>query len=482
MINWTTVIYMLGIMDLALGVSMVIPMGIAIGFSEHDIRTLGASGAISTSLGALCLLIGRRPPNEISHREGFLVVGLGWLNAAMLGALPFWLGGVLPHFTDAFFESTSGFTTTGATVLRTIEGLPHGTLFWRAMTHWFGGMGIILLSLAILPLLGVGGMQLYKAEVPGPIPERLKPRIAETAKTLWKVYVFFTFLEVLLLVTCGMGLYDAVCHAFATLATGGFSTKNMSIESFHNPYIDWIVLIFMLIAGVNFSLHYRALKGKPAAYSKSSEFRLFILLFLMMTGLITLQLLHREYPTPWRALRNAAFQVGSILTTTGFTSANYEQWPMLSQIVLFLLMFVGGCAGSTGGGMKCMRILILVKSGYRELLRLIHPHAVFPLKMESKSIPPDVVNAIWGFFVLYLGVFVSASLVMAALGLDLVTAFVSVAACIGNIGPGLGTVGPTDNYAHIPTMGKWLLSLCMMVGRLEVYTLIVLLVPAFWKR
>jgi trk system potassium uptake protein TrkH len=482
MIDWRTVVYMVGILDLALGLSMAIPVGIAAALSEPDVRALGVSGMIVLGLGGICLLITRRPPQEISHREGFLVVGLGWLNAAAVGSLPFWLGGVLPHFADAFFESASGFTTTGASVLTALEGLPRGILLWRAMTHWFGGMGIILLSLAIFPLLGVGGMQLYKAEMPGPVPDRLKPRIAETAKALWKVYVLFTCLEVLALLVCGMGLYDAICHAFATLATGGFSTRSLSIESFQNPYVDWVVLLFMLIAGVNFSLHHRAINGNPGAYFRSAEFRFFVLLFLLLSALMTNQLMLQVYPSIDEAFRYATFQVGSILTTTGFTSADYEGWPAFSRIILFLLMFVGGCAGSTGGGMKCMRILILIKTGYRELLRLVHPHAVLPVKMDGKTIPEDVVTAIWGFFILYLGIFALSSLVMAAIGSDLTSAFVSVAACMGNIGPGLGSVGPTDNYAHIPSFGKWLLSLCMIVGRLEVYTLIVILAPAFWKR
>lgn len=482
MIHWRSVLYILGILDLALGSSMLVPMSIALGLAEPDAWALGGSSAVALALGGLKLLIARRPPQEISHREGFLIVGLGWLNAAAVGALPYWLGHVFPHFVEGFFESTSGFTTTGATIITSIEGMPHGTLFWRALTHWFGGMGIIVLSLAILPLLGVGGMQLYRAEVPGPVPDKLKPRIKETAKALWKVYLLFTLLEALLLMACGMGLFDAVCHAFATLATGGFSTRDLSIASFQSPYMDGVILVFMLAAGANFSLHYRALTGQIGAYWKSAEFRFFMLLFICMTGILTLQLTLGVYQTPWEALRYAAFQVSSILTTTGFTTADYEQWPTLSCAILFVLMFVGGCAGSTGGAMKCMRIMILMKAGYRELVRLIHPHAVIPLKQDGRTLQQDIVEAVWGFFVLYLGIFVMASFVMTTLELDLVSAFASVAACIGNIGPGLGSVGPADNYAHVPTLGKWLLSFLMIVGRLEIYTLILLLIPEFWRK
>lgn len=473
---------MLGIMDLALALSMVLPVGTALAHRDPDMMSLAGSAVTALGLGGISLLIARRPPDEISKREGFLIVAFGWMNAAAVGSLPFLFGGILPQFADAFFESASGFTTTGATVLHAIEGLPRGTLLWRAMSQWLGGMGIIVLSLAILPLLGVGGMQLFKAEVPGPIPERLKPRIAETAKTLWKVYVLFTVLEVLVLVACGLTPYDALHHAFTTLATGGFSSRDASIESFGSPWVDGTVLLFMLIAGVNFSLHYRALRGAPQAYLKSSEFRFFMTLFLVSSGLITLQLATSMYSSFWEALRHAAFQAGSIQTTTGFTSANYEQWPAMSHMVLFALMFIGGCAGSTGGGMKSMRILFLLKSGSRELLRLMHPRAVLPIKMDGEMIPQEVSHAIWGFFILYLGLFVSASLIMASLGLDFVSAVASVAACLGNIGPGLGSVGPADNYAHIPAIGKWLLSFCMIIGRLEIYTLIVILTPAFWRR
>jgi trk system potassium uptake protein TrkH len=482
MIHWRSIFFVLGILLVALGAAMLAPLGIAWALSEPDADALGLSACIVMGAGGLALLAAGHPPKEISHREGFLIVGLGWVGAAAAGALPYWLGDLFPSFVDAFFESTSGFTTTGATVLRHIEASPHGMLFWRALTHWLGGMGIIVLSLAVLPWLGVGGMQLYRAEVPGPVPDKLKPRMAETARTLWKVYVLLTAAEVILLMLCGMGLFDAVCHAFATLATGGFSTRNVSVEAFHNPWVDWIIVFFMLAAGTNFSLHYHALKGSPGTYWKDVEFRFFGVMFLTFTALLTVQLAVEFYSDPWTALRSSAFQVGSILTTTGFTTADYEQWPAFSTIILFLLMFLGGCAGSTGGGIKSVRILVLLKSGYRELMRLIHPRAVLPLKLGGRTLQQDVVEAIWGFFVLYLMIFLMASLVMAVLGLDLVSAFAAVAACLGNIGPGLGTVGPGDNYAHIPVTGKWLLSFCMIIGRLEVYTLILLLVPEFWRK
>jgi|Deesub1362B_J571_1020462.scaffolds.fasta_scaffold05170_2 trk system potassium uptake protein TrkH len=485
MIRWRSVVYILGVLDFALGAAMLFPLGVALLLKELEeaFRPLAISSVLIFAGGGASLALTRQPPKEISHREGFLIVALGWINAAALGALPYWLGGLLPHYVDAFFESTSGFTTTGATVLSAIEGTPRSLLLWRATTHWLGGMGIIVLSLAILPLLGVGGMQLYRAEVPGPVPDKLKPRIAETAKTLWKVYVFFTAAEVFLLMAGGIGPLDAVAHAFATLATGGFSTRNLSVESFHSPYVDGVVLFFMLAAGANFALHYWALKGRPTVYWKNSEFRFFLFLFLLFTSLISIQLWQGEvYPSLGKAIRFASFQVASILTTTGFTTADYEKWPTMSCVILFLLMFVGGCAGSTGGGMKCVRVLILLKSGYRELRRLIHPRAIISVKVDGRTVPRDVLESIWGFFSLYVLIFLSASMIMASLGLDLVSAFVSVAACIGNIGPGLGSVGPADNYAHIPSVGKWVLSLCMIVGRLEVYTLILLLIPEFWKK
>lgn len=472
----------LGILGIALGISMLAPFFAALYYRETDSRAFLVSSILLIVFGAVLLIFCRLPKEEITHREGFAIVTLGWIAAAFMGALPYHFHGAMGPFINAFFESTSGFTTTGATIVGSIETLPHGLLLWRSMTQWFGGMGIILLSLAIFPLLGVGGMQLYKAEVPGPIPDKIKPRVAETAKTLWKVYIFITVLEIVLLRLGGMNPFDAINHSFSTLATGGFSIRAESIQAYNSIYFDMIIILFMLAAGMNFSLHYRAFKGDPGSYWRSSEWRFFFLIFVCCTILISADLRLFTLDTIFTAIRYAAFQVASILTTTGFTTANYELWSTFSVSILFLLMFIGGSAGSTGGGMKCLRFLVLIKSAYAELYRLVHPHAVITLKVDGKIVPQEVISGIWGFSTLYLFLFLIASLLMASLGLDMVSAFASVAACIGNVGPGLGSVGPADNFNHIPTVGKWLLSFCMILGRLEVYTVIVLFIPEFWRK
>jgi trk system potassium uptake protein TrkH len=353
---------------------------------------------------------------------------------------------------------------------------------WRSLTHWLGGMGIIVLALAILPFLGVGGMQLYKSEVPGPTPDKLKPRIKDTAMLLWKVYVLLTAVQTVLLMFGGMDLFEALCHTFGTMATGGFSTKNASIAFYDSVYIQTVITVFMLIAGANFTLHYHLLRGRPMVFWKDPEFRFYIGVFALFTALSTASVLGVNYDSLSEAVRYCSFQVASIMTTTGYATADYELWTPLPQALLLMLMFLGGSAGSTGGGMKCMRIILLMKHTSRELFRLVHPRAVTSIKLGGKTVSPDVMASVWGFFLLYLGLFIVSSFIMAALGVDVVTSFASVAACIGNIGPGLGGVGPTDNYAHIPWLGKWLLIFCMLLGRLEIYTVIILLVPEFWRK
>lgn len=452
---------------------------------------LGDSGLTPIIMSILlCFIIGcvlvlpfrRESPGIIGHREGTAIVTFGWLGAATTGALPFVFSGVLPSFTDAFFESMSGFTTTGASVLKDIEAVPGSILLWRSTTHWLGGMGIIVLSLAILPFLGVGGMQLYKAEVPSPIPDKLKPRIRDTASALWKVYLLFTVVEVVLLMLGGMPFFDAVCHTFGTLATGGFSTKNASIGYYRSAYIDFVVILFMLLAGINFSLHYQLIIRRRLNFFYDPECRVFLGSVLVFIVICSLSLWGKVYSSFSDALRYASFQVVSIITTTGYATADYELWPGLTQAILFFCMFLGASAGSTGGGVKCLRLILLLKHAYRELLRIIHPHSVIQVKLGGKVVPPDVLSSIWGFFVLYMGVFVVASWAVAAMGVDMLTAFSSVAATLGNIGPGFGLVGPTENYAFLPTIAKWILSFCMLLGRLEIYTVMVLLVPEFWKR
>jgi len=473
----------IAILILFLGLCMMGPLVVSFVVRDDSTPAFLVSVAVTFAVG-LILFVGTRTQEDrpLNHRDGVAIVTLGWVMAGLFGTLPYLLSGAIPDFTDAYFESLSGFTTTGASIFTDIESLPQGILLWRSLTQWLGGMGIIVLSIAILPYLGIGGMQLYKAEVPSPVVDKLKPRISETAKTLWKVYFSFTVIEVLLLVAGGMSVFDGVCHAFCTMPTGGFSTKNMSIAHYDSVYFDAVLIVFMLLAGINFSLHYRLIKGDLRIFGRDSECRVFLILVAVFVVLIALNIHGSVYSSMGQSLRHAAFQVSSIITTTGFVSADYETWPAFSQLVLLICMFLGAMAGSTGGGMKIMRVMLLMRHGYHQIFQIIHPHAVITLKLAGRPVPGEILSSIWGFFTLYLGLFVAASLTMAALGLDFVSSFASVAATIGNIGPGLGTVGPVRNYLDVPLLGKWVLVLCMLLGRLEIYTVIVLFAPAYWKK
>ena len=451
---------------------------------------------VITLIVGLALRLTAKSNQGLGNKEGVAVVSLGWAVTALFGSLPYLFDrvfaqggrGWLVEFSFCYFEAMSGFTTTGATVLSEIEHLTHAILFWRSLTHWLGGMGIVVLALAILPMLGVGGMQLYRAEVPGPQKDRLTPRIAQTAKLLWGVYVLISAVEMLLLWLGGMTWFDALCHTFGTMATGGFSTQNLSIGQYNSVYFDVVIIVFMFIAGTNFSLHYRTLRGNFKGYVRDPEFRFYGLTLFLCIGLIVWNTMTARvgdqvvFDSFGTALRYASFQVVSIITTTGYATFDFEQWPALSQFILVILMFFGGCAGSTGGGMKHVRLLLLIKQGYVEIKRLILPHAVLPVKLGDRVVPQEVMAHILGFFFLFIGIFAIVTCIMATLGLDLISAAAATIATMGNIGPGLGSVGPIDNYAHIPTLGKFILSFCMLLGRLELYTVLVLFAPELWRR
>ena len=481
--RWRYILKIVGILSLFFGLTMILPMLVGIYYGDKSTLPLVKAMVITILSGSLMAIVFRSPRTEyISQREGMAIVAMGWAAVGFFGALPFYFSEYFLTFTDAFFESVSGFTTTGASILVDIESVSKGMLLWRSFIQWLGGMGIIVLSIAILPFLGVGGMQLYKAEVPSPVPDKLKPRIRDTAMALWKVYALLTVGEVVLLALGGMSLFDALCHTFTTLPTGGFSTKNTSVAHFNSAYIDWVIIFFMITAGINFSLHYQLLRGKPLAMWRDSECRFFISAVGILTLLVSFNIYGKGYHEIGRTLRDGAFQVVSILTTTGFATADYETWPALSQIILLLCMFLGASAGSTGGGMKCLRVMLYFKYCYKELFSLIHPHAVRHVKIGGKAIPTDVVRSVLGFLGLYMGLFALCTLLLAALGVDFITSFAAVAASIGNIGPGFGSVGPVENYANIPVLGKWLLSWCMLLGRLEIYTVIIFIVPEFWRK
>jgi trk system potassium uptake protein TrkH len=481
--NPQTVLRFIGILILFLGLSMAAPL--IVSFIYHD----GSSGALFNSMlitcgiGLLTFLVTKKNKGaHLNHRDGVAIVTFGWMAAGLVGAIPFLMSGAIPDFSNAYFESLSGFTTTGASILDNIEGLPEGILMWRSITQWVGGMGIIVLSIAILPFLGIGGMQLYKAEIPSPVVDKLKPRISDTAKTLWKVYILITAVEVLLLSLGNMSLFEAINHAFGTLPTGGFSTKNASIAYYDSSYLDGIIIVFMLLAGINFSLHYRLLRGDLLIFGKDPECRVFLIMVALFIVLISFNIHGSVYESLSKSIQYATFQVSSIITTTGFVTADYEQWPSLSKNILMLCMFLGAMAGSTGGGMKTMRIMLLAKHARQEMFRIVHPHAITTVKLGGKAVPQEVLSSIWGFFILYLAIFVASAMIMASLGLDMISAFSSVAACIFNIGPGLGIVGPVNNYLAVPLLGKWVLTFCMLLGRLEIYTVFVLLMPAYWRK
>ena len=477
----TFVLHILGGLLICLALTLLTPLPLAVYEGADTVSAFAWSAAICLALGIICIKVfpGKK---ELSVREGFAVVSFAWMTFAVFAALPYLFSGAIPAPVDAVFETMSGFTTTGSTILTEIESLPHSILFWRAMTHWLGGMGIIVLSLAILPMLGVGGMQLFQAEVPGPTADRLKPRIQDTAKLLWGVYVLLTGVETLLLMAGGMNFYEAVCHAFATMATGGFSTRNASVAAFDSAYIDWVITAFMFIAGVNFSLHYYALRGRIGEYFRNEEFRFYLFITAAATAIVVWMNHNVVYDSLVDNLRYSAFQTTSILTTTGFGTADYEKWPVLTQYILVLLMFIGGCAGSTGGGIKVARILLILKHASVQLYRLIHPRTVRVVKLGDEPVNADVMQAILGFFALFMLVFVVASFTMAACGMDLVSGGAAVIATLSNIGPGLGSVGPTDNFAHIHPIGKGVLILCMLLGRLELFTVLVLFMPSFWRK
>jgi len=480
-VYFNSVIHVLSLLLMFEAGAMLLPIPFSLYYGDNDFVALLIAAGITLVVGIIGFLL-THFKDDLRPKEGFAIVTFSWIAFSLFGALPFMISGAIPSFTNAFFETMSGFSTTGATILTDIEVLPHGLLFWRSFTHWLGGMGIIVLSLAILPYLGVGGMQMFKAEVPGPTHEKITPRITETAKILWGVYAGISLVEVVLLMFGGMNLFDALCHTFGTMATGGFSTQNASIGAYDSTYIHYVIILFMILAGTNFNLHYRFLTGDLKSYFKSHEFLFFLSIIGVGFVIVGADTFLFRYEKIGQALQHTLFQVVSIVTTTGYGTADYEQWGFSSQIMLFFLMFVGGCAGSTGGSLKVVRIFVLFKFLYSETVRLIHPHAVVPVRIGETVVPRTALFNILGLFIAFIGLFVVGVMIMAALGLTIDTALGSVAASLGNIGPGLGNVGPTDNYAHIPTAGKWVLSAFMLMGRLEVFTVLILLSPTFWRK
>ncbi|NIP73529.1 MAG: potassium transporter [Gammaproteobacteria bacterium] len=473
-----------GLFLMLFSITMLPPVGVSMLYGDGAWMPFVYSFLASLGTGLAVWLPVRRRRRELRLRDGFMVVVLFWAVLGMFGSVPLFLS-ELPALTltDAAFESVSGLTTTGATVLTGIDGLPHSILFYRQQLQWLGGMGIIVLAVAVLPMLGVGGMQLYRAETPGPMKDtKLTPRITETAKALWYVYLGLTVACALAYWVAGMDLFDAVAHAFSTVAIGGFSTHDLSMGYFASPVIEVIAVVFMLLAGMNFALHFMAWRDLSLRhYLIDSEVKAYFNVLAVVAVITTLYLYFTEtFPDLSSAVHHGIFQAVSIGTTAGFTTADYFDWPGFLPVLLLFISFIGGCAGSTGGGMKVIRFLLLLKQGVREIMRLIHPNAQIPIKIGGKPMSYRVVESVWGFFAAYVAAFSLMLLILMVTGLDQVTAFSAVAACMNNLGPGLGEVGA--NYGHLSDLAKWVLMFAMLLGRLEIFTLLVILTPAFWRR
>lgn len=475
-----SVLHLQGVLLLFCAAFMLTALPWSFYYGDTDWPFLLLSAGITAGAGFLLFRF-TNLDDELRVREGFAIVTFAWLLFSLFGSLPYLLTGAIPDITDALFETVSGFTTTGASILVDIEALPHGVLFWRSMTHWIGGMGIIVMTLAILPMLGVGGMQLYKAEVAGPTADKLTPRITQTAKILWGIYAALTLIQTVLLLFGGLSLFDALCTSFGTLASGGFSPRNASIATYNSSYVEWVVIIFMLAAGINFSLHYRFAAGNLRAYWQNREFHVF-------AGTVTLATLFvligawSLYDDKVRALRESIFMVVSLHTSTGFGLADYEFWSPNAQFVLLLTMLIGGMAGSTSGGLKVVRIYLLFKYIVGEFTRLLHPQAVAPTRMQGVTVSRTVVTDVLGYVSLYfVGVMLATFLVTLA-GMDWVSGLSAVVSSFGGVGPGMGDVGPFDNYFWLTPFAKWVLMGCMLLGRLEFFSLLILFSPAYWRR
>jgi len=461
---------------------MLISAPISFFYGDKDGLSILISSLITFIVGFTSWSFTRKANLNINKREGYTIVSLVWVVFSFFGALPFFISGAIPSYTDAFFETISGFTTTGASILNDIESLSHGLLFWRSLSQWLGGMGIIVMSLAIFPILGIGGMQLFIAEVPGPSPDKLHPRVKETAKRLWGIYAIFTFAEFILLMLGDVDGFDAICHSFTTMATGGYSTKQASIAFYDSAYVQYIIILFMFLAGTNFTLSYFGLRLKFKKIFKNEEFRYYLLSILGFTLILVTFLILLTGSNFEKTFRDSLFQVVSIITTTGFVTTDYILWPPFLVVIIFILMFFGGSAGSTGGSIKIVRVLLIFKNSFVELKRLLHPNAVIPVRLNNKGVHPTIISNILAFVVLYMFSFIFGVIVMSIIGLDLESAMGAVAATLGNVGPGIGSVGPMENYASIHDTGKWFLSFLMLLGRLELFTVLLLFTKSFWKK
>lgn len=462
---------------------MLVCLPVSIYYNDGQWYALLLSGVITSLIGLFAYVFTKeKGSSSLKKRDGYLVVTLGWLGMTIFGTLPYLISGEIPYFTDAFFETMAGFTTTGASILNDIESVGKGILMWRSLTQWIGGMGIIVLTVAILPLLGIGGMQLFVAEAPGVTPDKLKPRITDTAKRLWLIYLGLTVFEAILLKIGGMNYFDSINHALTTMATGGFSTRQDSIAYFNSPFIQYVIIVFMFLAGTNFTLTYFGLHGQLKKVWGNEEFRFYFGFTAGFAILITTVVFIVTNNTFESSFRESLFQLVSIVTTTGFVTADYTGWAPLATVIFFMLMFVGASTGSTAGGVKVVRHIILLKNSILELRRQIHPAAVLPVRLNKKAVTSEITFNIMAFMIIYFMVFAFGSILISSFGYDFNTSVGAVATCLGNIGPGFGKVGPMDNFAFISGPGKWVLSFLMLLGRLELFTVLILFTPYYWTK
>lgn len=495
-LNLKIIYRFLGITAIMNGVFMLFAVPFSIYHQEEAKWGILNAGIITIFIGLLLYFLNKPENKNIQKKEGYLIVTLGWLTLSFTGMLPYLLSGAIPNFTNAFFETISGYSTTGSSILTDIESMPKGILFWRSATHWIGGMGIIVLTIAILPMLGIGGMQLFMAEAPGPSADKLHPRITDTAKRLYLIYFILTLAEFLLLKIAGMSWFDAINHAMATVSTGGFSTKNASVAYWNGmPAVQYIILAFMLIAGTNFVLTYFALKGKVQKVFKSEEFKYYLfgiigisfivaisIYFFQDSSLQTTVAHPKIYGEMESAIRHALFQVTSIVTTTGFVTADFTMWSFFVTGIFFALFFTGGSAGSTSGGIKIVRHIIMLKNSFLEFKKSLHPNAIIPVRYDGKAVNQNIVFNILSFFILYMLIFIIGTVIMTFLGLDIKSALGATASSLGNIGPAIGSVSPIDNFAHLSIGAKWFCSFLMLIGRLELFTVLILFTPFFWRK
>lgn len=479
--NFNMIAYILGNIIRIEGALLAIPTFVAFWYKESH-EAIAFIATIIACLMVGTLLIRREPQNKrIYGREGFVVVALSWIVMSLLGAFPFYLSGTINGYINCFFETVSGFTTTGATILTEIEGLPMSILFWRSFTHWIGGMGILVFTLAIIPLGDDRTMYLMKAEAPGPMVSKLVPKVKSTAMLLYKIYIALTVIEMVLLLLGGMPLFDSIVNAFSTAGTGGFAIKNASIAGYNNAYFEYVITVFMLLFGVNFNLYYLMILKDVKNIWKNEELRYYIGIVFASIALITVNIYHM-YPTLESAFRHAAFQVAAIVTTTGFATANFDVWPEFSKTLIFCLTILGACAGSTGGGIKVSRVIILVKSAYREIKRIVHPRSVNLIKLDGAKIEEDIISGVTGYIVVYLLLLLGSFILISLDNYDFITSLTSVVTCLGNVGPGFAMVGPEENFLFFSGFSKVVLCMDMLLGRLEIFPIIMLFTPSIWKK